>query len=252
MWAPLGQKGLPEFDPSILRTTAQLSSDDIESDDEGNFSIALSPNEVSGNWLEIGPETVCVIVRIVHHRRAEEVDPTFTIDRIDEAVPRPVRPDDISAGLAKAAQTVLGFIDQTRAWWLDRFGARPNELTFSSELYLKYGGVPDRHFAFGAWHKPDGKALLIEFTPPECDYWNFQLCNIWQENLDNYEDGEGFVTKYTAATEPGGVVRIVVADNDPGLGGNLVNPFQHTRGLMGLRIIKALEPPAVTIRLVPA
>jgi hypothetical protein len=47
------------------------------------------------------------------------------------------------------------------------------------------------------------------------------------------------------------VVRIVIADDDPGLGGNWIDSYQHTRGLMGLRLIKTTEPPPVTVHLVP-
>jgi hypothetical protein len=91
----------------------------------------------------------------------------------------------------------------------------------------------------------------LQFTPPECEHWIFQLCNIWHENLDNYEDRQGYVTKFTACTEPSGLVRIVIADDDPAIGGNWIDSYAHTRGLMGLRLIKTTEPPPVTVHVVP-
>ena len=66
--------------------------------------------------------------------------------------------------------------------------------------------VADRHFGFGTWDLPADKALVLEFTPPECEYWIFQLCNMWQENLDNYEDGQGHVTKFTEKPKTDGSI----------------------------------------------
>ena len=85
---------------------------------------------------------------------------------------------------------------------------------------------------------------MLRFTPPECDYWIFQLCNLWQENLDNYEDGQGHVTKYRCRLEPDGSVWVVVADSDPGVGGNWIDPGGHVHGGMSLRLIlTAAAPP---------
>jgi hypothetical protein len=73
---------------------------------------------------------------------------------------------------------------------------------------------------------------------------------MWQENLDNYEDGQGYVTKFTAHYEPDGLVRVVVSATDPGIGGNWVETFGHVKGGMGLRLIKTNTPPSVTAYLV--
>ena len=53
---------------------------------------------------------------------------------------------------------------------------------------------------------------MLEFTPPPCEYWNFQICNIWQENLDTFEDGNGWVNNYRFNAEPDGTVRIRIRD----------------------------------------
>src|SRR5262249_5642988 len=79
--------------------------------------------------------------------------------------------------------------------------------------------------------------------PPPCDYWIFQLCNMWQENFDNYEDGQGHVTKYRCVLEPDGTVLVVVADGDPGIGGNWLDPGGHVHGGMSLRLILTHAPP---------
>lgn len=250
-WAPTAWAGLETFDPSKSNALDTLSSDDISFNSDGTFTVHLggpSPDE-GENWLPLRQEVTGLIVRTVHHRRNEEVAPTFRLELAEPEAVRPPRPEEMADGLARAAQMVLGFANRFRQWKHD-LEHRPNHLEFSRERYLTNGGVADREFAFGVWHKPPGQALLIEFSPPECEYWNFQLCNIWQENLDNYEDGQGYTTKFTARTEPDGAVLVVAADEDPGIGGNWLDTFGHTSGLMGLRFVKTGPPPAVRVRLV--
>ncbi len=249
-WAPRGVEGLAEFDPATLRTTAFLPSDQIRFEPDGSFEVILSQREHAGNWLRLCPDSVGILIRVVHHDRAREQAPRLEIERLDAPRPRPLRPAEMSAGLAKAGQVVLGYSELVRAWWQDDLAQRPNQLRFSRATYLGNGGVPDRHFAFGAWRKPASQALVVEFRPPECEYWIFQLCNLWQENLDNYEDGQGYVTGSTARPEPDGTVRVVVAERDPWIGGNWIDSFGHSAGVMDLRLIKTAEPPPVKIQLV--
>lgn len=251
-WAPLGFAGVDEFDPATLKTGAFLSSDDVHFDDEGNFSITLSqqPPAGGGDWLRLEPDSVGLLMRVVHHRRAEEVAPTIHVERLDGAPPRPLTAAEASAGLAKMGQWLLSYSELVRSWWHDNFKHRPNHLRFSRTTYLSNGGVPDRHFAFGSWACDEDEALVVEFTPPECEQWIFQLCNIWHENLDNYEDGQGYVTKFRAHYEPDGAIRVIVAAENPGIGGNWVDSFGHTAGIMGLRLIKTTTPPPVTAHLV--
>jgi hypothetical protein len=39
----------------------------------------------------------------------------------------------------------------------------------------------------------------------------------------------------------------VVADRDPGVGGNWIDSYGHTRGIMGLRLIRTQSPPPVVL-----
>jgi hypothetical protein len=249
-WAPRGVAGLAEFDPATLQTSAFLPSERIRFEPDGSFEAIVSQREHAGNWLALRPDSVGILIRVVHHDRAREEAPAFEIERLDGPAPRPVLPAEMSAGLAKAGQVVLAYSELVRAWWQENLAQRPNQLRFSRATYLSNGGVPDRHFAFGAWRKSATQALVVEFRPPDCEYWIFQLCNRWQENLDNYEDGQGYVTKAGARPLPDGRVRITVAERDPGIGGNWIDSFGHVAGVMGLRLIKTSETPPVAIHLV--
>lgn len=242
-WAPAGFEGLKEFDPAMLQTTHFLPSDAITFDENGNFEVIVSQQKKGNCWLGMAPDCVGLLVRVVYEDRATDIPPTMQIERIDRPAPRPVAPEEVAAGLAKTAQVVRGYAELTRAWWQDNLGARPNRLRFSMKTYLSNGGVPDRHHGFGTWSVPEGRALVIQFTPIEADSWIFQLCNIWQENLDCYEDGQGYVTKNRVEFEADGSVRVIIAERDPGIGGNWVDTFGHRHGGMSLRFIKTTQMP---------
>jgi hypothetical protein len=244
-WAPRGFAGLKECNPALLRTTAMLQSQSIDFDAAGNFAVTVSAAPPPGgrNWLKIEPDCVGLLIRVVYHDRARETAPTMRIERSSAAAPQPLDAASLATALAKSGQLVLAYLELVRSWWQDNLSQRPNCIRFSRALYLSNGGVPDRHHGFGTWRKAAAEALVLRFTPPECDYWIFQLCNLWQENLDNYEEGQGHVTKYRCRLEPDGSVWIVIAARDPGIGGNWLDPGGHVHGGMSLRLILTQAPP---------
>ncbi|MFO7582126.1 hypothetical protein [Guyparkeria sp.] len=253
-WAELGVPGLREFDPATLQTTGFLASDSIHFDAAGNFEVIVSQGKPDGDrdWLPITENCVGLLVRTLYHDRANTVPPTMRIARLDNPSPRPLSPEEVSAGLAKAGQMVLGYTELVRGWWQENLGRRPNRIRFSRAVYLSNGGVPDRHHGFGTWEKAPDEALVLHFTPTPCEYWIFQLCNIWQENLDCYEEGQGYTTRARAKYQDDGSVFVVVADEDPQVVGNWIDPYGHHHGGMSLRLIKTEgEPPAVTLYRLP-
>jgi hypothetical protein len=260
-WAPLGLDGLAQFDPSNLKTTGFLGSQQLTIADDGTFEIVLSQNDPGQdnqgrgtNWLKLDADTNCILVRLVWSDRASQTAPAMTIARADGAPPVPLTPTLMANNLAWAGQNVLGYAELVRNWWQGNqgnFSARLNRLDFSRAQYLSNGGVPDRHVAFGGWQKGLDEALVLEFTPPPCEYWNFQICNIWQENLDTFEDGNGWVNNTGYRAEADGTVRIIIAERNPGMGGNWVNSFGHDKGQWGLRFVRTETTPPVRLWRVP-
>jgi hypothetical protein len=246
-WAPKGVAGLREFDPTNLTTTSFLSSRDIDFEEEGSFEVLVQQDPPARNGLALQPETTGILIRTVFSDRSAVTPPSMTIERLDDAKPRPIRPAEMSAGLAKAGQIVLGYAELVRTWWIENLSQRPNTIDFSEATYLSNGGVLDRLHGFGCWRKPEGEALVVRFTPAECEHWILQVCNRWQENLDVYEDGQGYITKFTAKFEDDGSILAVMADRDPGIGGNWIDTFEHEAGVFSLRLIQTEGAPAVRI-----
>lgn len=255
-WAAQGIEGLRQFDPSNLKTTGFLASQQLHIAPDGTFEVILSQNDPGEgrNWLRLTPETNCILIRLVWGDRAHETAPVMDFARVDGAAPEPVSPALIADGLAWTAQGVLGYAELVRNWWQGtqgNFAARLNRLDYSRAQYLSNGGVPDRHVAFGGWEKRADEALVLEFTPPPCEYWNFQICNVWQENLDTFEDGNGWINNRRHRAEADGRVRVVIAEHDPGVPGNWIDSYGHDKGIWGLRFVQTADTAPVTLWRVP-
>ena len=252
-WGKRGVDGLADFDPADLTTTGFLASQDIVFEDDGSFEVLCTREKPEGatNWLQIAEDSVGLLIRVVYQDRASETGPTIGIERLDEHRRLPIAPDQLASNLARSGQMVLGYADLPRRWWDETLHARMNRLEFSKDLYLSNGGVNDRHHAFAAWDVPGDRSLVHRFRVPQCDYWIFQLLNIFQENLDNYEDGQGHVNNSHATVDADGNATVIVSARDPGFG-NWIDRFGHAHGTMSLRFVKCPEaPPEVSTWIVP-
>lgn len=251
-WASLAASGLKEFNPALLTTQGALQSTDILFDDAGNFRVTVSRNkpEDGGDWLPMSPDASMLLVRGVYEKRDGTVPAMMRIARLDNAKPRPIDPAFLSGALAKAGQMTLAYAELARSWWQDNLSARPNSVRFDEALYMSNGGVKDDRFhGFGAWERAADEAVVVRFMPIPCAFWTFQLCNIWQENFDNYEEGQGYIYKEGVALEADGSVLMIIADENPGCGGNWIDPYGHTQGGWSFRLIKTfgtLPPPVRT------
>ena len=135
------------------------------------------------------------------------------------------------------------------AEWAEGFMEHPNELRpMDPAITGGAHGDPNIFFYMGYWELSPDEALVIEVTPPECDYWNFQLNNHWMESLD-YRYYRIDVNHHGARTEDDGSVRLIVAHEDPGVG-NWLDTAGHSRGTMCLRWIRADKHPQPTTRVV--
>lgn len=203
-------------------------------------------------WLQTSPDTTILIIRNFFLDRTTERSSTLSIDCLDRdhLSPPPLSPKQLADGLAGASLFVHGVVGLFTAWVNDLFRPRPNTLDFLPDDDAAAGWAdPNQLFRHGYWTLADDEALLIEFTPPECRYWNFQLNNVWEESLD-YRFLPVTVNQHTARYEPDGSVRIIVAHTDPGVG-NWIDTAGHRHGTMGLRWNQAVADVVPTCRVVP-
>lgn len=238
--------------------TGSLMSDDIQWGPDGTVEIIASCVAPGGadagkNWLRLEPDASVIIIRQSALDRTAERGGEFHIERIGgPAVPVPLSAEQLARGLGAAAQFVSG-VAQTFADWTRLFRQTPNRFPdIDQAMFQKGGGAKDIYYAHAYWRIAPDEAWVIDVTPPECYYWNFQLDNWWMESLD-YRFRQITLNKHSARVEPGGSVRIICAARDPGpTAGNYnwIDTCDHSEGTALLRWAGASEHPLPQARVV--
>jgi hypothetical protein len=224
---------------------------DLDIAPDGRFEILVSRERpASGNWLPMEPDTSSLIVRQTFQDRAVERIADLRIERIGApGPPDPLTPERLDEGLASAASYVAGTANLF-CEWAEGFRRAVNTLPpFDPAVARAAHGDPHIRYFHGYFELGSEEALLVELTPPACDYWNLQLGNHWMESLD-YRYHRIDVNHHTAAREPDGSVRLVVAHRDPGHP-NWLDTAGHARGTMCLRYVRARSAPVPRTRVVP-
>ena len=151
-------------------------------------------------------------------------------------------------GLVASSRFVAGCA-KTFLAWSAALKARPNALPrFDPKVADDAGGVPHIAYFHGYFQLADDEALVIDALPPDCDYWNFQLNNVWMESLD-YRYHRIHLNKHTATLRDDGSVRVIVAKHDPGLP-NWLDTASHDEGTMCWRWVRSSETPEPRTRVV--
>ena len=226
-----------------------LHGGDLILDGDGHFEIFVGPERRDGNWLRTDPEPTVVAIRQFFLDRDDEMPVSVQIECLDhDDLPPPLSAERFGRALESAAAFVAG-VSTVFTGWVDELAIKArNALTLDVGPMQGAWGDPNQIFRHGTYDLGEGEALLIEFTPPECFYWNFQVDNRWMESLD-YRRLPVTVNKRTARYEPDGSVRIVVAAADPGFG-NWMSTDGHRFGAIGLRWNQATEDVEPEVRVV--
>ena len=220
---------------------------------DGSFEILASVEEQPGNWLRMNPDTRQILVRQTFLDKAKEEPARLEIECLDvPGPPPPLDPARVPGQLLGGASYAIGCA-QWFADWVQAFRTKAPVNAFhlpDPENHRLVGGDPNVRIWLGLWRLAPDEALVIEATPPRCDYWNFQLGNIWAESLD-YRSRRVHVNSHGAVTGPDGAFQIVVAHADPGHP-NWIDTAGHDHGSMCVRWVRADAHPEPRCRVVKA
>ena len=220
--------------PGGMAPCGVLEGKDLHIEEDGRFEIIVSKERKGHNWLKIEDTSSLLMVRQTFLDRKNEVPAELKIENLDgRQFPDAVTPDKIDKGLSTAALFAAG-APMLFAKWANGFKKHSNQLPiFDPEISNAAGGDASIIYHHSYWKLDPDQALVIEFTPPDCDTWNFQLNNYWMESLD-YRYHPISVNKHTAVKEADGSIKIIVSHSNPGLP-NWIDTCQHVEGTMCLR-----------------
>jgi hypothetical protein len=206
---------------------------------DGGFEIILSPDPAPGNWLPIDAGTRSLSIRQTFLDRRLEVPAELRIERLGEAGrPAPLNLEQIKGQLA-AASGFVHYCADLFTGWTEGYQAHPNALPpADQEACLRAGGDPNIYFYRSFWRLGPDEALIVRIPRiPECDTWNLQVDNYWQESMD-YRYGRSHINKHTAAYDADGGVTAVIAHADPGHP-NWLDTAGHRLGHFAMRYVRA-------------
>jgi hypothetical protein len=230
-------------------STGELDSKNMKIGPDGAFEIVLSAKPQPGNWLKLAADSSMLIVRETHFDRKTEVPARMTIEQIaGPAKPQPLTAADFDSRIAAAAAFVNGTA-KAFAGWMEIFLKTPNDWTvLPQSTWTNIGGDPNIFYLWAYWKLAPDEALVIDTGIPECDYWNCQLNNYWDESLD-YRYTPVHINNHTARYNDDCTVTVVIAAKDPGVG-NFLDTAGHDNGCAMWRWVKSKDHPIPKCRVV--
>lgn len=214
---------------------ATLHEEHMHIEPDGSFEVIISQREHPGNWLRSEPDTRSLALRQTFLDKRHQQHADLHIERLDDdgSPPAPLTPEEVYLSLIYAGFYVKG-VAEIGARWATRQAQWPNVFTDEAEDEMT-NKFKDPQIK---WHQAyfdlaDGEALVVEFTPPECEYWMIALHNHWMETLD-YVNHQSTLNSHSAELEPDGSARFVISASDPGLR-NWLDTAGHSKGTVGVR-----------------
>ena len=228
----------------ITGGAGHLNASELEMDADGNFEILASQTEQPGNWLQLAPDTSQILCRQTFLDRRTEREALLHIECLTPSdPPAPLNLERFASQLTHAAKYGQGTAHWFAEWVVDMANhAAVNEFYLPpAEQHRRVGGDPNVRIYLGRWQLEEDEALVIDLEPPACEYWNFQLGNIWAESLD-YSHRPVYINSGQAKTQTNGMVRLVVSATNPGVD-NWMDTAGHTHGTMCVRWVLASSHP---------
>ncbi len=226
--------------------TSMLAFDDRELDiaDDGTFELTYT--------AEPGAKTL--IVREVFNDWDTEERGVLWIERPD-TMGKPARPLS-EATLAKKYEVAARSLTSSIQTWFafPHFFQYRQDVNTLTPPQSTPGGLASQRSSIGHYELDEDQAMVI--TVPECTDCSYQAVQIgsdWYVSTD-YETHQTSLTKAQAVTDPDGLMRFVVSEQNPGIA-NWLETTGHRTGSMMLRwqrLERDLGPEdAPTVEVVP-
>ena len=222
-----------------------LTLTDIQPDAGGNIDVLLSATERPGVSLRLDPGAHWLYVRQYFNDWNTEVPADLVIERVGAQYPPPL---PSAAALARRADQLIEWIPTWYRFLEARmegyFAAPADRCVFSTST----GGMDGMFYGKGHFRCAHDEAVIVEFRPPECRYWSFQVMNTFWESQE-FDVRQTSLNGHQARLDPDGVFRGVISIADPGVP-NWLDPVGHAQGLICARALNPARRPEVALRVV--
>ncbi|MBT8139082.1 MAG: hypothetical protein KJP25_04885 [Gammaproteobacteria bacterium] len=260
---------LRELQPGMKTQTGMLDASSIDVNEDGSFNILLAPERpggYSGNFIptlkvverphpadpNLPPERYASYIsgRQLFYDWEHEEAIHFEIVQLDASgeQPAPYSADSAAQQLRRLGNIVRGQMHFWNAFWaipMGVYGERPGTMpgmafprnafnTINAASGATGGGMSTNLYAGGVFELERDEALVIEIKIKlQPNYFGFQLGNLWGESLD-YANRISSLNGYQTVADADGVIRLVVAHQDPGVH-NWLDTDGHREGFLSPR-----------------
>lgn len=205
--------------------------------DDGSFEVSFGPADSahrSAHHVPLAENAAMLAIREVTSDWTGEDLGRLTIHRADTlGVPSPTgqSAESIDKRYAVAAKMLLGRI---RTWFVFPEWFYLNEPVNTLTVPRPTpGGLASQWSSVGHYDLADDQALVITVPRGDAPYLGFQLGTVWYTSLD-YINHQTSLNAAQAQVDPDGMIRLVVAERDPGVH-NWVERLGHDRGYLQFR-----------------
>jgi hypothetical protein len=230
---------------------ASYTSREFDFEHDGSFDLFLGGDSGAKNWRPMPKDADRLIIRQFFGSLESPEPARLSLERIDvpEGPPHILTPGKVEQALDAAK----GFFDHIPAFWaaeLDRLLEKENYIAaLPADDQGRLQALPSGTPLWGSYRLAKGEALVIEFTPPICDYWSLLSGGPWFESLD-YRTQVCHMNMDQIEVDEDGAVRAVVAHEDPGVP-NWLETSGYEKGFLLLRYLGNDSAPEPTCRVVP-
>ena len=172
------------------RPAGNISSHDINFDEQGNFRIILSrnkPSDSEGDWLKLSRDVHMVMVRQYFHDRPNSQKASFQIRSLNASDSREDNFLKTADGLRAATKFFNEAFRGTLA--LDRMQSKTlNSIDLPDSVDPDFVGIfypTDDNAYFGTnFLIQEDEALVLQGAVPNVEYWSVALMNRWMRTFD--------------------------------------------------------------------
>jgi hypothetical protein len=213
-----------------------LSGQELVVDENGSFELILSAERRDGNWMQLPPGKSRLLIRQFFGNWDLERPLTARIEQVGK---EGQTPSELTAErMVTALRDVNDYItrDSDRWYrWSMFYKQMPNSFYKGRPTWA--GGTAEAERNIGRWLNiaywmlDEDEAAVVEFAPPDVGMWLFELDTFWMTSVD-YRYHFSSINSAQAVADPDGVVRLVIANQDPNGAANWLDPAGHREGLI--------------------
>jgi hypothetical protein len=199
------------------KTLATKNIYDYKPNKDGSYEVIISKNKpVSGNFFMLNDSATALVVR--EYIADDETQKRFilSIERIDQPLTVPSESDS-QAKLAEKMNNSVEMVKNAARVYLNMtrlMRKTINGIKLVDDPAAFAGSLENKYYS-GSWDLGPDEALVFEMKPVKAKYWSITGTNFWNQAL-SATDIPGEINNYGAVTDPDGVIRILISQNDPG------------------------------------